>query len=228
MIVSDDALNNGTHKPSAELPLKTEETSTEAMPELSSAELSKPISSIEKPTLTDTPPLIEVPAKEENMEEADNSTNSALNDSVMAVYGGKDETFMENSTLEQSVDMTTDQTNDNLANNSTSNSSNVDVKESISSPRESMEASSAGNKTTPLTEPESAGTSAQETPVSKTDDLTNNTGVETSETGVVKSEVNMETLETEEAQASQGAASPVKEKSTDDKTDRGSKRQRDR
>ena len=58
----------------------------EAEPELPSVENSKQISSVEASTLKD------VVVKQESSEDAEISTNSTLNDSVMAVYGGKDET----------------------------------------------------------------------------------------------------------------------------------------
>lgn len=233
-IVSPDALNNGNHTSSAEKPLKTEETSTEALPELLLVDKSKQISSVETPSLKD------VDAKQESCEEVDNSTNSALDDSVMAVYGGKDETFMENSTLDQSVDMSADQTN--LACNSTSNSSTLDIKEEASLTVQDNKASLCNNEKdasaqeSTAEEPET-GTGSDvalsqdrdDKEENKTEvldaDIASGTGI-TSGTEEEKKEDKMEVPE--ESEGVQDSVSPSKDGASGDKSDRGSKRQRDR
>ena len=234
----DDSLNNGTHTSSTEKPLKTEETSTESTIEPQPVEKSKQISA-------ETPSLNEESVKVGNVEEADNSTNSALNDSVMAVYGGKDETFMENSTLEQSVDMTADQTNDSVTNNLTSNSSNLNInveKDDINrqdtslTPQDNMEASSVDAEEVLLTASEKDASAQDETastdqakdvaPHIVTEDLV----VENKDADAAPAQIEVKDEEKMETVVAGGTVqeSPAKDETSEDKTDRGSKRQRDR
>lgn len=245
--VSDNALNNGTHISCTDKPFKTEESLTEAIAEPTSIEASKQISA-------DTPPLTEAAVKEGNAEEADNSTNSALNDSVMAVYGGKNETFMENSTLEQSVDMTVDQTNDNVTNNLTSNSSNLDGKDTSSTPKDTTESSSVDtekasvsiNQTDASAQNETVLVDSEEKEKEKGSDVTSQAEItdavvkaeepnadekdaDTATSQVeAKEEEKMEASSAVETEATQESESPSKEGTIEDKSDRGSKRQRDR
>jgi hypothetical protein len=226
-------LNNGTHTSSTEKPLKTEETSTVSAPEPMPVEKSKQISA-------DAPPLNEEAVKVGNAEEADISTNSALNDSVMAVYGGKDETFMENSTLEQSVDMTADQTNDSVTNNLTSNSSNPnikvekdDIKDTSSTPQ-NMEASSVDDEKASLTaNQENAPAQDGTTSTEQTKEVATHI-VEDSVADVDADAAPSKVEEKDEAKmetAVEGEAvqeTPSKDETSEDKTDRGGKRQRDR
>ncbi|KAI9565446.1 hypothetical protein GHT06_009238 [Daphnia sinensis] len=242
--VSDNALNNGTHISCTDKPFKTEETLTEAIAEPTIIEASKQISA-------DTPSLTEAAVKEGNADEADNSTNSALNDSVMAVYGGKNETFMENSTLEQSVDMTVDRTNDNVTNNVTSNSSSLDGKETSSTPKDTTEASSVEtekasvsiNQTDASAQDETVSVDSETKEQEKGSDVTSQAeitdAVVKAEEPIAdekvqplqveaKEEEKMEASSAVETEATQESESPSKEGTIEDKNDRGSKRQRDR
>ena len=220
--VSSDALNNGNHTSSAEKPLKTEEVLMEAEPELPSVENSKQISSVEASTLKD------VVVKQESSEDAEISTNSTLNDSVMAVYGGKDETFMENSTLEQSVDLSSDQAHDNLACNSTSTSSTLDIKDTSLTAVCNTEKDASAQETS--TEELGKGSDIvlpQDGDVKEESTLeVPDAAVTTSGDEEVKTEDKAE-VPSQESEV-QGSASPTKDGAPGDKTDRGSKRQRDR
>lgn len=214
--LEDDALNNGTHTSSAELPVKEEDSSTAVAEEVPPVENSKQNAADESSILN---------------EDTEISTNSVLNDSVMAVYGGKDETFMESSTLEQSVDMTPEQGNESLACNSTSNSSTQDVikTEESSAPQENQEVSTTETTKEAPSSEEMDASAQEETPVPvKTEEAVADTKVTEPQVDDSKAEVDLETPIKEECDETQGAVSPSKGQTGTDKTDRGSKRQRDR
>lgn len=214
-VTIDNVLNNGTHVNSAESPSKTEVISTEPISDRSSPDKSKHVTSIEM-TSKDT-------------DEADNSTNTALNDSVMAVYGGKDETFMENSTLEQSVDMANDQTNDTVCNSSAITGTLEDTEKS--STQENTAVKSDGNEETPEEEtPGQDGTNAiaqkvlsSNTPTENSEtDREQNTSAESKDETTAPAQV--EEVKMEECEGGQENKSPSK----GGKQERGSKRHRDR
>lgn len=163
-------------------------------------------------------------------EDTEIPTNSVLNDSVMAVYGGKDETFMENSTLEQSVDMTADQGNESIVCNSVSNSSTQDTVKSETIPsQESPEVSIAEKAKASICNEEIDASAQDDTPVPiKAEELASDATVTDTKVEDSKDDVDSEKPSKEECDGTQGTATSSKGQTGGDKNDRGSKRHRDR
>ena len=143
------------------------------------------------------------------------------NDSIMAVYGGRDETFTEDSVLEQSTDFTSSsiQPDESSASNTTLNCSKLEAKneeaETIASNSEAMD-----DKAPEEPKPEADGSNTEK-------DKIDDGGTEKMDDSVAPEGGKADVPVVQDAEVAQESKSPNKRKA-DERNDRGSKRHRDR
>lgn len=238
-------LNNGSHPVLA----TSEEGSTTPQP------AAVPDTAVEKPYPNSETTDVSASVEEDKAAELDSSTAPTPNDSVMAVYGGKDETFaMEDSVLDQSAaaaqpqdDSSTDVTDKSGLAQSSQCLENGE-KKGDGTPAEVAVSISEDTKTDSSTPTEKAETDtpapAEEakmdtsTPVEKVNEDASASTEETqadasasaeetkADASASGEEVKMDTsAPVEEAE---GAAATKDDKTEDNKNERGGKRQRDR
>lgn len=212
-----DLLNNGSHLPSKEVINSPVKNLTEPVTHVVTHGL-QPV--VEKPLL-ETPQLPHlnqsgtVERVSAECPEMDVSSSFAPNDSIMAVYGGKDETFTEDSVLEQSTDFTSSiQADDTSASNTTLNCSTLETKKVEEVTEAIMVVDTEAN-------PSSSQTS--------TDVLDKGTGSgeKMDESSAAASEgEKADVAVVQDAETAQETKSPKRK--ADERNDRGSKRHRDR
>ena len=214
-------MNNGSHLPSKEAidPPVQILTGPAAVTHVVTHGL-QPASAIEKPLLEKPQlPLLNQSSADERIAaecpETDVSSNSAPNDSIMAVYGGKDETFAEDSVLDQSTDFTSSiQADDTSASNTTLNCSQLETKKVEEETEAIMVVDTAG-------EPASS---------SQGDVLDKGAGsdekMDDESTAAAPEGDKADVAVVQDAETAQETKSPKRK--ADERNDRGSKRHRDR
>lgn len=213
-----DVLNNGSHLHSKEVIDPPVQNLME--PAGVTHVVTHGLQPVVEKALLETPqlPLLNQSSAEERIAaecpETDLSTNSAPNDSIMAVYGGKDETFTEDSVLEQSADFTSStQADDTSVSNTTLNCSILETKKVGEDTEAKMmidtEGEPASSSQADVTD---KGASSEE----KMDDST----------AAVSEGDKADVAVVQDAETAQETKSPKRK--ADDRNDRGSKRHRDR